>query len=176
MIRNLKTLVYLAMPALLCFTSCKDDPSASASIVAKNDSGVTGTVTFTDKDGVIEMKAEIEGASEGDHAIHIHAIGDCSAEDGTSAGGHWNPTNEDHGTWGEAPFHRGDIGNINVGSDGKGSISRETDLWCLNCADDTKNVVGKAIIIHEGPDDFSTQPTGAAGPRIGCGEIIMDEE
>jgi len=176
MIKNLKTLVHLTIPVLFCFTACKKDPSATATIIAKNDSGLTGTVTFTDNDGVIEMIAEIEGASEGDHAIHIHAIGDCSADDGTSAGGHWNPTEEDHGTWGEVPFHRGDIGNINVDSDGKGSISRETDLWCLNCNDETKNVVGKAIIIHEGPDDFSSQPSGAAGPRIGCGEIIMNDD
>ena len=173
--KNLKTLVCLAIPVLFMFSACKDNPSATVTISEKNSSGVTGTVTFTDKDGIIEMVAEIEGATEGDHAIHIHAIGDCSADDGTSAGGHWNPTNEDHGTWGTAPFHRGDIGNINVGSNGKGSISRDTDLWCLGCADETKNVIGKAIIIHEGPDDFSTQPTGAAGPRIGCGEIMMDE-
>jgi len=173
--KKLKTLFYLALPALSMLNACKSDPSASATISAKNDSGVTGTVTFTDKGGVIEMVAEIEGATEGDHAIHIHAIGDCSADDGSSAGGHWNPTNEDHGVWNTAPFHRGDIGNINVGSNGKGSISRETDLWCLGCEDSTKNVLGKAIIIHEGPDDFSSQPSGAAGPRIGCGEISMDE-
>lgn len=173
--KNLRTIFYWSFPVLLLLSACKKDPSATATISAKNNSGVTGTVTFTDKDGVIEMVAEIEGAAEGDHAIHIHAIGDCSAEDGTSAGGHWNPTNEDHGVWGTAPFHRGDIGNITVGSNGKGSISRETDLWCLSCADENKNVVGKAIIIHEGIDDFSTQPTGAAGPRIGCGEINMNE-
>ncbi len=173
--KNFRTLLCLTVSVLFMFSACKDKPSASATISAKNNSGVTGTVTFIDNDGVIEMKAEIEGATEGDHAIHIHAIGDCSADDGSSAGGHWNPTGEDHGVWGTAPFHRGDIGNINVGSNGKGSISRETDLWCLGCADETKNVIGKAIIIHEGIDDFSTQPTGAAGGRIGCGEIFMDE-
>jgi len=173
--RNLKTWVCLAIPILLMFNACKKDPTATATIVAKNSSGLSGTVTFTDKDGTIEMIAEIEGATEGNHAIHIHAIGDCSADDGTSAGGHWNPTNEDHGTWGSPPFHRGDIGNISADSNGKGSITRETDLWCLGCDDENKNVLGKAIIIHEGPDDFSSQPSGAAGPRIGCGEITMDE-
>jgi len=160
---------------IFAMSSCKKDPKATVTIQAKNNSGITGTVTFTDKDGEIEMVANIEGATEGDHAIHIHETGDCSADDGTSAGGHWNPTNVDHGTWGTEPFHIGDIGNIGVGSDGKGSISRTTDLWCLGCSDTIKNIIGKAIIIHAGPDDFSSQPSGAAGPRIGCGVISMDE-
>lgn len=142
-------------------------------IQAKSGSKVSGEVIFSEIDGEVTMKALIKGASPGDHAIHIHLEGDCSAEDGSSAGGHWNPTGEDHGRWGAAPFHRGDIGNIKVGADGEGRISRTTDLWCLDCGDESKNVVGKAIIIHQGIDDFSTQPSGAAGPRIGCGEIQM---
>lgn len=165
----------MIIPALLMFNACKKDPSATAIITTKNSNNVSGIVTFTEKDGIVEMLAEIEGASEGNHAIHIHAIGDCSADDATSAGGHWNPTKEDHGAWGSAPFHRGDIGNISIDSNGKGSISRETNLWCLGCNDETKNIVGKAIIIHERPDDFLSQPSGAAGLRIGCGEITMNE-
>lgn len=119
------------------------------------------------------MTANLSGLTPGDHAFHIHAVGDCSAVDGTSAGGHWNPTSVDHGAWGTAPFHIGDIGNMTAGADGTGTISKDTDLWCINCGDETKNIIGKAIIIHEGPDDFSSQPSGAAGPRIGCGEITV---
>ena len=147
--------------------------TASTKIVAKNSSGISGTVTFSETDGIVSMTANVSGLSAGNHAIHIHAIGDCSADDGTSAGGHWNPSDVDHGVWGTAPFHSGDIGNLEVGDDGTGTITRETDLWCINCDDSTKNIIGKAIIIHEGPDDFSSQPSGAAGPRIGCGEIVM---
>ena len=58
-----------------------------------------------------------------------------------------------------------------IGDDGNGIIERETNLWCIDCDDEKKNIVGKAIIIHQGPDDFSSQPAGAAGPRIGCGAI-----
>lgn len=147
---------------------------AVAEIRSKSGSAVKGKVTFEEFDGTVTMRAEIWGGTPGDHAIHIHAEGDCSAEDGSSAGGHWNPTGENHGRWNEAPFHRGDIGNIQVGKDGNGRISRTTDLWCVGCGDETKDVLGKAVIIHEGPDDFSSQPAGAAGPRIGCGEIIAD--
>jgi Cu-Zn family superoxide dismutase len=72
----------------------------------------------------------------------------------------------------EAPFHIGDIGNLVVGADGTGSIERTTKLWTVGGEASSKNVVGHAIIIHAGPDDFSSQPSGAAGPRVGCGEIV----
>lgn len=147
---------------------------AVAVIKSKSGSSLTGKVTFAELDGKVTMKAVVNGASPGDHAIHIHLEGDCSAEDGSSAGGHWNPTGEDHGKWNEPPYHRGDIGNIVVGSNGEGRISRTTDLWCIGCGDEKKDILGKAIIVHQGPDDFSTQPAGAAGPRVGCGEIVTD--
>jgi len=159
------------------FCSCKkndDAVKATATIQAKNDSGIAGTIEFSEKDGMVTMKAEISNLALNLHAIHIHAIGDCSAADGTSAGGHWNPTNVDHGQWGSDSFHIGDIGNLNPNEDGTAILERETDLWCLTCDDENKNVVGKAIIIHEGPDDFTSQPSGAAGPRIGCAEIALD--
>jgi Cu-Zn family superoxide dismutase len=144
---------------------------AEAILIAKSGSKVSGSVSFSERDGVVTMKAMVRGASPGDHAIHIHVEGDCSAEDGSSAGGHWNPTEEDHGRWNGDSFHRGDIGNIEVGKDGKGRISRTTELWCIGCEDPKKDILGKAIIIHAGIDDFSTQPSGAAGARIGCGVI-----
>lgn len=172
--KNLKkiSLFVLSLAFMVACTETKEK-TAIANIEAKSGSAVSGKVTFTEKNGKVTMKAELAGLSEGNHAIHIHAVGDCSADDGTSAGGHWNPTDENHGKWGEAPYHRGDIGNLVADADGNGNIERETDLWCLDCTDDTKNITGKAIIIHEGPDDFSSQPSGAAGPRVGCGEIVM---
>lgn len=168
-IRKLSILATLLFVLVACNTNEK---KAVATISAKSGSNVSGTVTFIEKEGTVTMKAELSGLSEGNHAIHIHAIGDCSADDGTSAGGHWNPTNKNHGKWMQEPFHIGDIGNLVVGADGKGTIERETTLWSVGSKDVTKNVVGHAIIIHKGPDDFSSQPSGAAGPRIGCGEII----
>ncbi len=146
---------------------------ATASIMAKSNSKVTGTVTFIQNINEVSMTANISGLTPGNHAIHIHAVGNCSADDGSSAGGHWNPTNVNHGKWASDPFHIGDIGNIVADSTGNGTISRETDLWCINCDDETKNILGKSIIIHEGIDDFSSQPSGAAGARIGCGEIML---
>src|SRR5699024_2140913 len=106
-------------------------------------------------------------------AIHLHEKGDCSADDATSAGGHWNPMNEEHGKWDSKDgYHKGDIGNLKVDQDGKASITFETDQWCIDCDDKAKNIVGKAVVVHEGADDFKTQPTGDAGGRVGCGVII----
>ncbi len=147
---------------------------ANAVIGSTNDSGVTGTAVFTQNDDQITLMIEIQGASPGLRAVHIHENGDCSASDGSSAGGHWNPTGVAHGKWGEGEFHLGDIGNITVGEDGTGSISLTTDLWEIGTGSDV-DVVGKGIIVHAGADDFTSQPSGAAGMRIGCGVIVLSE-
>lgn len=137
-------------------------------------SNVSGNAVFTEENGEVTMTAVIEGLPEGMHAIHIHEFADCSAEDGSSAGGHWNPTKEQHGKWGDATgFHRGDIGNFKVDGNGNGTITKTTDLWCIGCEDQTKNIVGKSVVIHDGVDDFTSQPSGAAGTRVGCGTITQ---
>ena len=72
------------------------------------------------------------------HAVHLHENGDCSAEDGSSAGGHWNPTMKPHGKRGDGTsFHKGDIGNMTVGNDGKGTMSMTVDGWSIGGADST---------------------------------------
>ena len=152
-----------------------DTHSAVAVIGDKNGSGISGTVTFSQTDNYVTMEANIMGLSEGEHAIHIHEKGDCSSPDGKSAGGHWNPTNSEHGEWGSEAFHIGDIGNLKATGDSVTVFTRDTDLWCIGCGDEEKDILGKAIIIHSGADDFTSQPSGAAGERIGCGEIIESE-
>ena len=154
--------------------STEPTEQAHAMIDALGDSGVTGIVVFTQNGDQITLTAEIHGASPGLHGFHIHANGDCSAPDGTSAGGHWNPTDVGHGKWGEDEFHLGDIGNINVGADGTGRITLTTDLWEIGTGSDI-DVVGKGIILHADADDFVSQPSGAAGARIGCGVIVLSE-
>ncbi len=139
----------------------------------KSDSKVAGEVEFTEKDGKVVMKASFSGLTPGEHAIHIHEKADCSAADGTSTGGHWNPTSEPHGKWGASEgYHRGDIGNFTADADGNASVEFSTDLWCLSCEDQTRNITGKAVIVHQGVDDFVSQPSGAAGARVSCTGII----
>jgi Cu-Zn family superoxide dismutase len=153
-------------------TASYDAPAAraSAAIEAKSDSGVSGSATFVAENGQVTLTLEIRGASPGEHAFHLHEIGDCSAADGTSAGGHWNPTGADHGKWAEDPYHLGDVGNITIGEDGTGTYTMTTDRWSIGTGE-ANDVIGRAVILHAGVDDFTSQPTGAAGGRIGCGVI-----
>ncbi len=141
---------------------------------SKSESTATGEVEFAEEDGTVMMRAILSGLTPGEHAIHIHEKADCSSDDGKSSGGHWNPTHTQHGKWGVAEgYHKGDIGNFEVKEDGTAVVTFETDEWCIGCDDDTKNIVGKAIIVHQGVDDFTSQPSGAAGKRVSCGGIIQ---
>lgn len=190
---KIKSLAFILF--VFVFASCKNEKSDKATEIEENteetvetieevteltilmeprsDSETRGKVTFTEKNGIVTMHGEFEGLTPGTHAIHLHEKADCSAPDGTSTGGHWNPTFEQHGKWGdETGYHRGDIGNFEADENGKGMIHFETNLWCIGCDDETKNIVGKSVIVHQGIDDFVTQPTGDAGGRISCGGII----
>jgi Cu-Zn family superoxide dismutase len=143
------------------------------SLASKSESTAVGEVEFADEDGTVMMRATLSGLTPGVHAIHIHDKADCSSADGTSTGGHWNPTHTPHGKWGAAEgYHKGDIGNFTAEEDGTAVVTFETEEWCIGCDDDTKNILGKAIIVHQGTDDFTSQPSGAAGSRVSCGGII----
>ena len=145
---------------------------AIATIDSASGSSVTGMATFTQNGDQITLTIEIQNASPGIHAVHIHENGDCSSPDGKSAGGHWNPTGVAHGKWGEGEFHLGDLGNITVGEDGTGGIELTTSLWEIGTGSDI-DVVGRGIVVHAGADDFTSQPSGDAGARIGCGAIAL---
>ena len=179
-----KSIVALALLVGVCLAlagcDSDDDESLPMEAIAEigptmaSGSNVTGRAAFTQDGDDIMLTIDIQDATPGLHAVHIHETGDCSAPDGTSAGGHWNPTGKAHGKWGEEPFHLGDLGNIPVGNDGTGSLELTTDLWDLGTGSDL-DVVDKAIIVHAGADDFVSQPSGAAGARIGCGVIELVE-
>ena len=136
------------------------------------DTTVTGTVSFNEDNGKVKMKLDITVPKKANQsvAVHIHEHGSCG-DMGKEAHGHWNPTKMNHGKWGSAAFHSGDIGNVSLNAEGKGTLELETDLWSISGTDSTKNILNKAIIVHGGVDDFTTQPTGNAGSRIGCGVI-----
>lgn len=155
-------------------TSTSEENKIKVALSAKSDSGVSGNAVFKEDNGVVTMIAVFSGLSEGMHAIHLHEKADCSAADGTSTGGHWNPTKEPHGKWGaEEGYHKGDIGNFTANANGQGTITFITSEWCIGCGDPAKDIVGKAVIVHQGVDDFKSQPTGNAGGRVSCGGIIQ---
>jgi len=165
---------FLLLATSLLLLSCSIPNMIVVELESKNSSNVTGNVVFIEEGEKVNMIATINNLNPGDHAIHIHEKSDCSSIDGKSTGGHWNPTLTNHGKWGdENGYHIGDIGNFTANKEGIGIINFSTDLWCLDCDDVNKNIMGKAIIVHQGIDDFISQPSGAAGSRISCGGIIL---
>ena len=157
-----------------CKTKTDSDASKKLNITfeAKSNSKVSGTASFVEKNGKVTFVANVSGLEPGVHAIHIHEKSDCSAADGSSAGGHWNPTFKKHGKWGVAEYHKGDIGNFTADAKGNGVITLTTDEWCIGCGDDTRDILGKGLIVHQGADDFTSQPAGDAGARVACSAII----
>jgi superoxide dismutase, Cu-Zn family len=145
---------------------------ATANIEPRSGSNLRGKATFTAGDkGAITLHLELWDAPPGERAVHIHDNGDCSSPDAKSAGDHWNPTHMEHGKWGASPqYHLGDIGNITIGPDGKGSLTLDTTKWTAS-GGGKNDVIGHSIVVHGGADDFKTQPSGNAGTRIGCGVI-----
>jgi len=129
---------------------------------------VTGSVTFTKEDEGVRVQANFEGLSQGRHGFHIHQYGDCTASDGTSAGGHYNPTGNKHGSPTQDNRHMGDMGNIAVSEDGSATLDYVDPKIKLN---GPNGIIGRGIIVHGGEDDFESQPSGAAGPRVGCGVV-----
>lgn len=132
-----------------------------------------GYVLFTDVANGTEVTVEVAGLPPyqpaqddeqpvGPHGFHIHEKGDCSIEDESDpyqqAGGHWNPNDEPHG------HHPGDF-PVLFSNNGYARMSFFTNRF------ESKDIVGKSVIIHENPDDFQSQPSGDAGKRIGCGVI-----
>ncbi|MDC7993811.1 superoxide dismutase family protein [Altibacter sp. HG106] len=151
-----------------------DKKEVSFMLEAKSESNASGKVMFQQVNGKVTMEASLSGLEPGTHAIHIHEKADCTAGDGTSAGGHWNPTFQPHGKWGASEgYHKGDIGNFEADDNGNGRITMTTDQWCIGCGDSNRDVLGKSIIVHQGADDFTSQPSGAAGARVSCGGIIQ---
>lgn len=150
--------------------------AASARVVLAplQDSGVAGELAFDIADGGVRIHGTVTGLpAGGQHGFHVHETGDCSAPDGSSAGGHFNPAGAPHGDrHGDGPHHAGDMPNLDVAADGSAAVDQV--LAGLEIASGGPNdIVGRAVIVHAQADDYATQPTGNAGGRIACGVIEL---
>lgn len=135
-------------------------------------SDASGTVEFTVNGENVRVTGEIHGLTPGNHGFHVHANGDCSAADATSAGGHFSPDGSDHGAPTDQERHVGDLGNITADSTGTAIIDMTDPVLAL---DGEHSIIGRGLIVHAGVDDLTSQPTGAAGGRVACGVIGIAE-
>jgi Cu-Zn family superoxide dismutase len=157
-------------PAPVVEEAAAPEPMTAVAVLQpRADLGLTSSVIFTQVGDTVTIATHVEGVVPGKHGFHLHELGDCSAEDFTSTGGHFNPTEAPHGGPADRVRHAGDFGNIEVGEDGVGHFELTSDMITVAAGPNT--VVGRAVILHEGEDDLESQPTGAAGGRIACGVV-----
>lgn len=139
--------------------------SATATLNPTEGNEVEGTVTFTGTNNGVRVTGNISGLAAGQHGFHIHQNGDCSAPDASSAGGHFNPNDNEHGARTDSVRHMGDLGNIEADSEGTATISFTDAVLVMD------QIMGRAVVVHSGQDDLTSQPSGAAGVRVACGVI-----
>jgi Cu-Zn family superoxide dismutase len=141
---------------------------AIAVIIPTKGNTVHGTVIFEQTENGVRVMAHLSGLKPGNHGFHIHEYGDISSDDGSSAGGHFNPTGMPHGSPTDAKRHEGDMGNIVADANGHAHLDYVDHVIKLT---GPNSIIGRAIVVHEKEDDFKTQPTGNAGARVGYGVI-----
>lgn len=138
-----------------------------ASAVLRDASGVEkGTVTATAVTTGLRIDLAVNGVSPGPHGVHVHTTGACTPTF-AAAGGHWNPGGHVHGLLAEAGQHAGDMPNVEVGADGRGTLSYMLGGGATFAG--LLDADGSAFVVHAGPDDQLTDPSGNSGDRIACG-------
>ena len=144
-------------------------PSAVANLEPTNGNTAKGTVSFTQHGDKVRVSAQLSGLKPNAvHAFHVHEKGDCGSGDGMSTGGHFNPTGHKHGPQ-SGEHHAGDMPSLD--SDAYGNASATFELTGVSVGSGSADLVGRGLIVHADPDDFTTQPTGNAGKRIACAVI-----
>ena len=145
--------------------------SAVAQLQNTMGNSVSGTVNFLQSGGKVQVSGEIRGLKpNAEHGFHVHEKGDCSSSDGSSAGGHFNPDGRAHGNPGAAVHHAGDLAGLKSDSAGVARFSFESAT--ITVGSGSGNVVGRSLIVHSDPDDYTTQPTGNSGGRMACAVIF----
>jgi Cu-Zn family superoxide dismutase len=146
-----------------------EKPTATAVIQSKSGSNIQGSLNFSQSGDIVLVSGYISGLKPNSaQGIHIHEKGDCTASDAMSAGGHYNPESTQHGRHDLPMHHAGDLPNIV--SDANGNVRYLAKLKTISLIGDS-SILGRALVIHRDADDYTSQPSGNSGPRIGCALI-----
>lgn len=143
-------------------------PDARAVLEPVDGSSVGGTVSFEQRGETLHISALVTGLAAGIHGFHLHENGDCAGPHADAAGGHFAPAQNPHGGPSSEPHHAGDLGNLTAPFGGAASKETDVDQLTLN---GERGVVGRAVVVHMGEDDLSTQPSGASGDPVACGVV-----
>ena len=183
MIRTLTVIALIGAPATAIAMSAKEksetmiEARSSAKATLKNAAGEeVGEATATDIGHGLRVTIEVDDQQPGERAWHLHAIGKCDDAKFTSAGPHWNPANKMHGKDNPMGLHAGDLPNLMVAADGEASASFEIHGAKLTGDGGLLDMDGGAVVVHALPDDYKTDPAGAAGDRIACGVFVADAD
>ena len=156
----------LALAVATSQTASAMDPATAKLKNAKGES--VGEVTLNRTPHGTLLHARFSNLPPGAHAFHVHAVGKCEPPF-KSAGGHYNPGGKKHGFLAAEGLHAGDMPNIHVPA--SGSLEIEVLNTLLKLDSNLFDADGAAIVLHAGPDDYKSDPAGAAGGRIACGVI-----
>lgn len=163
------TLLASALVLTAC-ASMSGGPRAVAQLQSTKGNTTTGTVSFVKSGDKVLVTGEIRGLKpNAEHGFHVHEKGDCSSGDGLSAGGHFNPDGKPHGHHADMAHHAGDLPSLKADASGVAKFSFETTSIAVGSG--PADVTGRGLIVHRDPDDYKTQPTGNAGPRLACAVI-----
>ncbi len=148
-----------------------EEPATATADVQDAEGNQLGTVTLTESDQMIQISGMLHGIAPGTHAIHIHETGQCEPPF-ESAGGHWNPTSNQHGSENPQGPHLGDLPNVEVSEDSMVTVQVSSPVGAtLEGANGLLDDDGAAVVVHAGEDDYRTDPSGDAGDRIACGVV-----
>lgn len=164
--------------ALLSLAACATDGSVGSETVPgevraelRNAAGaVVASATATSSGDRVRIRLVAVGLPAGTFGAHVHAVGRCDPPGFESAGPHWNPTGRQHGSQNPQGPHHGDLPNLQVGTDGAGTLEYSIGAASLRGGSAPLfDADGAAIVVHAGPDDYRTDPSGNSGARIACG-------
>ena len=153
-------------------TTLPGGPVATATLSSTTGNKTAGSVRFEQqRDGRVLVSGEIQGLkANSEHGFHIHEKGDCSSGDGMSAGGHFNPKAQPHGRHGVGAHHAGDLQSLHADAAGVARFSFESTA--ISVGGGPADVVGRGLIVHRDPDDYTTQTMGNTGARLACAVIV----